>query len=118
MFDIVVLSDSRRPEVVAEEQRGFAAFRRGGVGPRAYYRHRPENIDRKAGNIAEWVRRHGGAYDHMRISENTVETHISRGILFLIDWFGRGGNRRPQTSKTLEAESASIDGRARNQSRH
>jgi membrane glycosyltransferase len=65
MFDIVVLSDSRRPEVVAEEQRGFAAFRRGGVGPRAYYRHRPENIDRKAGNVAEWVRRHGGAYDHM-----------------------------------------------------
>jgi membrane glycosyltransferase len=65
MFDIVVLSDSRRPEVVADEQRGFAAFRRGGVGPRAYYRHRPENIDRKAGNIAEWVRRHGGAYDHM-----------------------------------------------------
>jgi membrane glycosyltransferase len=65
MFDIVVLSDSRRPEVVADEQRGFAAFRRGGVGPRAYYRHRPENVDRKAGNIADWVRRHGGAYDHM-----------------------------------------------------
>jgi RNA polymerase sigma-70 factor (ECF subfamily) len=54
----------------------------------------------------------------MRISENTVEPHISRGILFLIDWFGRGGNRRSQTSRTLEAEIASIDGRARNQSRH
>ncbi|TCS18422.1 sigma-70 family RNA polymerase sigma factor [Caulobacter sp. BK020] len=54
----------------------------------------------------------------MRISENTVETHISRGILFLIDWFGRGGNRRPQTSRNTEAEIASIDGRARNQSRH
>jgi membrane glycosyltransferase len=64
-FDIVVLSDSRRAEVVAEEQRGFAAFRRDGIGPRAYYRHRPENIDRKAGNIADWVRQHGGAYDHM-----------------------------------------------------
>jgi membrane glycosyltransferase len=64
-FDIVVLSDSRRAEVIADEQRGFAAFRRGGVGPRAYYRHRPENIDRKAGNIADWVRRHGGAYDQM-----------------------------------------------------
>jgi membrane glycosyltransferase len=64
-FDIVVLSDSRRPEVVAEEQRGFEAFHRGGIGPRAYYRHRPENIDRKAGNIADWVRQHGGAYDHM-----------------------------------------------------
>jgi len=54
----------------------------------------------------------------MRISENTVETHISRGVLFLIDWFGRGGNRRSQTSRILEAEIASIDGRARNQSRH
>ena len=64
-FDIVVLSDSRRAEVLAEERRGFAAFRLSGVGPRAYYRHRAENIDRKAGNIADWVRRCGGAYDHM-----------------------------------------------------
>ncbi|MBO9560948.1 MAG: glucans biosynthesis glucosyltransferase MdoH [Caulobacter sp.] len=64
-FDIMVLSDSRRPEVVAEERRGFAAFRRAGIGPRAYYRHRPNNIDRKAGNIADWVGAHGGAYDHM-----------------------------------------------------
>jgi membrane glycosyltransferase len=64
-FDIVVLSDSRRAEVLEDERRGFSAFRRGGVGPRAYYRHRPENIDRKAGNIADWVRAHGGAYDHM-----------------------------------------------------
>ena len=54
----------------------------------------------------------------MRISENTVETHISRGILFLMDWFGRGGNKRAQTSRNMEAEIASIDGRARNQSRH
>jgi membrane glycosyltransferase len=64
-FDIVVLSDSRRAPVLDAERRGFAAFRRGGVGPRTYYRHRPENVDRKAGNIADWVRAHGGAYDHM-----------------------------------------------------
>lgn len=54
----------------------------------------------------------------MRISENTVETHISRGVLFLIDWFGRGGNKRSQTSKTTNRESASIHGRARHPSRH
>lgn len=54
----------------------------------------------------------------MRISENTVETHISRGVLFLIDWFGRSGNRRSQTSRTLEAEIAPVDGPARIQSRH
>lgn len=55
---------------------------------------------------------------HMRISENTVETHISRGVLFLIDWFGRSGNKRSQTSKTTNRESASRHGRARNSSRH
>jgi RNA polymerase sigma-70 factor (ECF subfamily) len=54
----------------------------------------------------------------MRITENTVETHISRGILFLIDWFGRSGNKRSQTSRNTESEIASLDGRARHQSRH
>ena len=54
----------------------------------------------------------------MRISENTVETHISRGIQFLIDWFGSSGNKRSQTSRNTEAEIVSIDGRARHQSRH
>jgi RNA polymerase sigma-70 factor (ECF subfamily) len=54
----------------------------------------------------------------MRISENTVETHISRGVLFLIDWFGGSGNKRSQTSRNMESEIASRDGRAKNQSRH
>lgn len=54
----------------------------------------------------------------MRISENTVETHISRGVLFLIDWFGSSGNKRSQTSRNMESEIASRDGRAKNQSRH
>jgi RNA polymerase sigma factor (sigma-70 family) len=54
----------------------------------------------------------------MRVTENTVETHISRGILFLIDWFGGSGNKRSQTSRHLEPEIASTDGRARHQSRH
>jgi RNA polymerase sigma-70 factor (ECF subfamily) len=54
----------------------------------------------------------------LRRVRDMPQRHISRGVLFLIDWFGRGGNRRSQTSRTLEAEIASIDGRARNQSRH
>src|SRR3546814_13827426 len=32
---------------------------------RLYYRRRAENIERKPGNIAEWVRRFGGAYAYM-----------------------------------------------------
>ena len=54
----------------------------------------------------------------MGITENTVETHISRGVLFLIDWFGGSGNKRSQTSRNMESEIASKDGRAKNQSRH
>lgn len=57
----------------------------------------------------------------MRISENTVETHISRGIRFLADWFGGGGNSWSSTSRKIrktESEIAPQDGRARNQWRH
>lgn len=54
----------------------------------------------------------------MRITENTVETHISRGVLFLIDWFGGSGKKRSQTSRNIESKSAPVDGRARYQSRH
>ncbi|MCI4592687.1 sigma-70 family RNA polymerase sigma factor [Sphingobium sp. BYY-5] len=54
----------------------------------------------------------------MGISENTVETHISRGIRFLIDWFGRGGKTLPQTSRDTEPENIAFDGQARRQSKH
>jgi len=32
---------------------------------RIFYRRRTENLERKSGNIADWVRRFGGAYDNM-----------------------------------------------------
>src|SRR3546814_14899379 len=35
----------------------------------------------------------------MQLSESTVEKHISRGIRFLIDWFGHRGKTHSQTSK-------------------
>lgn len=54
----------------------------------------------------------------MGISENTVETHISRGIRFLIDWFGRGGKTLPQTSRDVTTETRAVDGRTRRQSQH
>jgi membrane glycosyltransferase len=37
------------------------------VGARIYYRRRPQNTERKAGNIADWVRRWGGAYSQFLI---------------------------------------------------
>lgn len=56
--------------------------------------------------------------ERMAISENTVEKHISRGLRFLIDWFGHGGNALADTSKATDSEIVSPDDRARIQSVH
>ncbi|MDR3508512.1 MAG: glucans biosynthesis glucosyltransferase MdoH, partial [Caulobacteraceae bacterium] len=63
-FDIFVLSDTTRKDVQAAECALFHPLR-AEVGVAVYYRHRARNTDRKAGNIADWVRRFGGAYAHM-----------------------------------------------------
>lgn len=54
----------------------------------------------------------------MAISENTVEKHISKGLRFLVDWFGHGGKALAEASRDTELEIASLDDRARNQSVH
>jgi membrane glycosyltransferase len=67
-FDFFVLSDTTKPEVAREEVRAFAQLvRRLGTAARVYYRRRDKNTERKAGNIADWVRRFGAAYPHMLI---------------------------------------------------
>ena len=64
-FDFFVLSDSTDPDVwVAEEATYLDLLARTG-SDRIFYRHRVENIGRKAGNIAEWISRFGGRYAHM-----------------------------------------------------
>jgi len=67
-FDFFVLSDSRKPEFTATEERQFAALlqRIGGEG-RVFYRRRTDNRGRKAGNIADWVQRYGAAYPQFLI---------------------------------------------------
>ena len=65
-FDYFILSDSTVPDAWLAEERAFLALRET-IGPesRIYYRHREKNHHRKAGNIADFVTRWGGAYDHM-----------------------------------------------------
>ena len=65
-FDWFFLSDTTNPDVWIAEERTFLAMRaRLGDRARVYYRHRPKNIARKAGNIGDFVSRWGGAYAHM-----------------------------------------------------
>jgi membrane glycosyltransferase len=81
-FDIFVLSDSRDELIARREERLFHRLR-GEVGTMVavYYRRRSDNHHKKAGNIADFVRRWGGAYAHMivldadsRMEANTLVT--------------------------------------------
>ncbi|MGE0714557.1 MAG: glucans biosynthesis glucosyltransferase MdoH [Alphaproteobacteria bacterium] len=65
-FDFFILSDTTDADVWIAEEAAFLALRRrfdGGV----WYRRRPRNVERKAGNIADWVQRFGGGYPQMLI---------------------------------------------------
>jgi membrane glycosyltransferase len=63
--DYYILSDTTDPAVWIAEEAAFLQLRERTSNPRIYYRHRVRNIGRKAGNIAEWIARFGGRYDHM-----------------------------------------------------
>jgi membrane glycosyltransferase len=64
-FDLFILSDTRKPQIAAAEEVAWRALvARHGARGRIFYRRRPENIGRKAGNVADFVRSWGGAYDY------------------------------------------------------
>jgi len=64
-FDWFLLSDTTDPDTWICEELTFVELRRACGAERLYYRHRSDNTARKSGNIAEWVRRFGAAYDSM-----------------------------------------------------
>lgn len=63
-FDVFVLSDSRTPESREVEAAAvrLAADRLDGVID-VFFRNRNENVDRKSGNVRDWVERFGAAYE-------------------------------------------------------
>jgi membrane glycosyltransferase len=66
-FDYFFLSDTTDPNIWIAEERALLAIRERMPGERFYYRHRRRNTSRKAGNVADFVSRWGGAYDHMLV---------------------------------------------------
>ncbi|WCT74002.1 glucans biosynthesis glucosyltransferase MdoH [Sphingomonas naphthae] len=64
MFDIFILSDTTDQEIRRAEAIAWAALAGDSKVP-LYYRLREKNVGRKPGNIADWVRRHGGGYEQM-----------------------------------------------------
>ena len=95
-FDIFILSDTTDPDTWIEEEAAFLALRvRTGGDARIFYRHRPRNTARKAGNIADWVKRFGAAYPQFLILDadsvmdaaalihlvNAMERHPGVGLI-------------------------------------
>ena len=65
-FELFVLSDSTRSEIREQEYEAALALRTAlGQQIAVYYRNREQNEGKKAGNIADFVKRWGGAYDFM-----------------------------------------------------
>jgi len=64
-FDVFILSDTTDADVFIAEEAAFLALRERLRDARIYYRHRPKNDAKKAGNIAEWLQRFGAHYEQM-----------------------------------------------------
>ena len=82
-FDIFVLSDTTSDIVAAAEWTEFNLLRNRSRC-RAYYRRRSQNTERKSGNIADWVRRFGGAYESMIILD-ADSVMAGETLLHLVD---------------------------------
>jgi len=68
LFDVFVLSDTRDAAIAQAEVTGVLRLRlRLNAMDHIFYRRRPLNLDRKAGNIADWVRSFGAGYESMII---------------------------------------------------
>jgi len=64
-FDFFILSDTRSAEIGAAEEGAWRALvQRHSADGRMFYRRRAENSGRKAGNVADFVRNWGGAYEY------------------------------------------------------
>ncbi|MCA3554552.1 glucans biosynthesis glucosyltransferase MdoH [Aestuariivirga sp.] len=82
-FDIFVLSDTRKDHIAAAEADACEWLKRQ-LGPavKVHYRRRGNNHHRKAGNIADFVTRWGGAYDHMIVLD--ADSDMSAGAMITL----------------------------------
>ncbi len=66
-FEIFFLSDTNDAAIAREEEAAIARLRESRPEAVVFYRRRLANHGRKAGNIADFVRRWGGRYDYMTV---------------------------------------------------
>jgi len=99
-FDIFVLSDSTKAEAADQEHQAYLGFR-AHAHSRVFYRRREKNTERKAGNIADWTGKFGGAYPFMLVLD-ADSTMAGETILRMVDAMERNpGIGLLQTTPTI-----------------
>jgi membrane glycosyltransferase len=91
-FDIFILSDSTDAAAQRQEEASFARLQARHPGS-VFYRRRRANSGRKAGNIAEWVQRFGGAYAHFVIldADSVMEARTLHALAAAMEADPRAG---------------------------
>jgi membrane glycosyltransferase len=65
-FDLFILSDTTDPDIWVREELAFAELKKEVSQPeRLFYRNRPQNIERKSGNIADFCATWGDRYVYL-----------------------------------------------------
>ena len=79
-FALFILSDTTDPDIWLAEERAWA--RLAAELPEEqelFYRHRPRNVERKSGNIADFCSRWGKLYDYMLVLD--ADSLIAAGVM-------------------------------------
>lgn len=87
-WSLYILSDTRNPDRAAQEEAAYDALRSRLPQVRIWYRRRVDNIDRKVGNLAQWVEHWGGAHDAMLVLD-ADSLMSAQAIRALADTMGR-----------------------------
>ncbi len=93
-FDLFILSDTRDSRIgAAEEQTWAELVARHEAAGRIFYRRRPENRGRKAGNIADFITTWGAAYDYAVIldADSIMSGEALRELVRLMEAHPRVG---------------------------
>jgi len=65
-FTLFILSDTRDEAIAEQELHALSALRaHAPTGVDVYYRRRADNVDKKIGNLTDWIQNWGGAYEAM-----------------------------------------------------
>ena len=70
-YTAFILSDTNDPRVAIQEEQAVADLRAGnGASRNLFYRRRAANVDKKVGNITDWIVNWGGNHDAMLILDS------------------------------------------------